>query len=223
MPEDPKEIKFFLQNISNFILAIANSYTENLKAIADVSKKIRAQAQEYYEKYKTLNKDFLKKRQGLKSKTDSLNEKNRLNLEDNEKTKGNLEEFDYECKYFKERMNIETTQDKEDINIMAAILDSLVQDVNIFEGLEEQDALFVSEALNDYLQENKISGNDYELESNEINLLVEKIKGIVNDLHERRKIALMEIKLSENKIFSFGKKCVCLVLKDDVIYGNNYN
>jgi hypothetical protein len=118
-------------------------------------------------------------------------------------------------------MNIEITQDKEDINNMAAVLDSLVQDVNIFEGLEEEDALLVSEALNDYLQENKVSRPDFNNESTEMNLLVEKVKEIVNDLHEKRKISLMDMKYSENKIFSFGKKCVCLVLKDDVIYGNN--
>lgn len=188
--------------------------------MTDISKTIRSQAQEYYEKFKTLNKDFLKKRRELKSNTESLNEKNKQNLFENQKTKRNLEEFDYEYKYFKERMNIEITQDKEDINNMAAVLDSLVQDVNIFEGLEEEDALLVSEALNDYLHENKISRPDYERENSEMNLLVEKIKVIVNDLFEKRKIALMEMKYSENKIFSFGKKCVCLVLKDDAIYGN---
>jgi len=221
VPEGPKETKFFLQNISNFILAIANSYTENLKVMTDVSKKIREQAQEYYEKYKSLNKDFLIKRRELKCKTESLNEKSKLNLDDNEKTTRNLEDFDFECKYFKERMNIEISQDKQDINDMASILDSLVQDVNIFEGLEEEDALLVSEALNDYLQENKISRPDYDYESTEMNFLVEKIKFIVNDLHnEKKKIALMDMKYSENKRFSFGKKCVSIMQKNDVIYGD---
>lgn len=215
-------MKFFLQNISNLIIAIANNYTENLKAIAEVTKKIRMQAQEYFEKYKTLSKDFLNKRRELKSKTDSFNEKNQLNLEENEKTKSNLEEFDFEYKYFKERLNIEISQDKEDINNIANILDSLVQEVNIFEGLEEEDALLVSEALNDYLQENKVSRPDYDKENQEMNYLVEKIKVIVNDLHEDKKIGLMEMKYSENKIFSFAKKCVYLSLKEDVIYGKQY-
>jgi len=189
--------------------------------MTEVTKKIREQAQEYFEKYKTLNKDFLKKRRELKAKTDSLNEKNKLNSEDNEKIKRNLEDYNFEYNYFKERMNIEISEDKEDINSMAAILDSLVQEVNIFEGLEEEDALMVSDALNDYLQENKVSRPDYDRENLEMNLLVEKIKVIVNDLHEKKKVALMDMKYSENKIFSFGKKCVYLSLKEDVIYGND--
>ena len=105
-------------------------------------------------------------------------------------------------------MNIEISQEKEDINNMAIILDSLVHEVNIFEGLEEEDALLVSDALNDYLKENKFSRPDYERETNDINNLVETIKSLVDDLNEKKKISLMEMKYSENKIFSFGKKCV---------------
>jgi len=215
-------LKFFIQNISNFILAIADNYTDNLKQLAEITKKIRAQAQDYYEKYKALNKDFINKRRELKSKTELFNEKIKLNLEENENTKKNMDDYNYEYKFFKEKMNIENSlsQEKEDIKNIAIILDSLVQDVNIFEGLEEEDALLVSEALNEYLIENKSINMNKEKENIESDTIVEKIKIIVNELNEKKKINLMEMKYSENGIFSFGKKSILVSLKDNNIYGN---
>lgn len=215
-------MKFFIQNISNFILAIADNYTDNLKQLAEITKNIRAQAQDYYEKYKALNKDFINKRRELKSKTELFNEKIKLNLEENENTKKNMDDYNYEYKFFKEKMNIENSlsQEKEDIKNIAIILDSLVQDVNIFEGLEEEDALLVSEALNEYLIENKSINMNKEKENIESDAIVEKIKIIVNELNEKKKINLIEMKYSENGIFSFGKKSILVSLKDNNIYGN---
>jgi len=215
-------LKFFIQNISNFILAIADNYTDNLKQLAEITKNIRAQAQDYYEKYKALNKDFINKRRELKSKTELFNEKIKLNLEENENTKKNMDDYNYEYKFFKEKMNIENSlsQEKEDIKNIAIILDSLVQDVNIFEGLEEEDALLVSEALNEYLIENKSINMNKEKENIESDAIVEKIKIIVNELNEKKKINLIEMKYSENGIFSFGKKSILVSLKDNNIYGN---
>ena len=182
----------------------------------ELIKIIRKDSLDYYDKYKVLKKDFLKNRRELKTKSEEINKITKSNLKEYEETKNNIDQFQIEYKFFKEKMKIEITEDKEDVNKMASILDSLAQeDVNIFEDLAEDDAILVSEALNDYLREN----NFFEPEQ-ENNLILSKINYIYNELYEKNKIIQIDIiYCSTNRSFSFGEKNVNLFLKDEEVYG----
>jgi len=216
-----------MQNISTLISSISETYLNNLGSLKTITKKVRSSSEDYYQKYKALKKDFLKKRRELKTKTAEYEYTTKENLLENQVVKGEIKEYRLERKLFKEKAKIEISEEKQDINDIAEILDSLVQDVNIFEGLENDDAIIVSEALNSHLKEktNYESGlitleNESESKENNNDFLVEKMRIIVNDLYDRKKISLMDIKFLDNKVFSFGKKCVILNTKDEKIYGN---
>lgn len=185
----------------------------------ELTKQVKKRAQDYYEKYKDLKKDFLLKRRELKAQADQLNQKNKLNIQENETTKNNLSEYEAELKLFNEKMNFDIQEEKDDVKKIASILDSLVEDVNIFDGLEEEDAIVVSEALNEYLKENKSFSSESEIDNFDVNQQVERIKEVVNNLYQKKKVYSMQIKYVDNKIFAFDKKCVLLTIKDNVIYG----
>lgn len=220
-----------MQNISTLITSISQTYLDNLSSLKSISKKVRSSGQDYYEKYKALKKDFLKKRRELKAKTAEFEDMTKANLLENQEIKGEIKDFRLEAKFFKEKAKIEISEDKQDINDIAEILDSLVQDVNIFDGLENEDAIHVSDALNSHLKEktnyeSEFISLDNDTEGNEYNndeLITEKLKIIVNELCDRKKINLMDIKYLDNKVYSFGNKCVILNTKDEKIYGKEIN
>jgi hypothetical protein len=230
-----------MHNIYTLINSISQTYIDNLSSLKTITKKVRLSSEEFYQKYKTLKKDFLKKRRELKGKTAEYEDNRKINLLDDQVINNEIKDLRLETKLFKEKAKIEISEDKQDINDIGEILDSLVQEVNIFDGLENDDAIKVSEALNVLLREKtnyesdfitvdndnyndndinqKYNENKTDLNDNSIDLLVEKMRISVNELYEKKKISLIDIKYLNNKIFSFGNKCVILNSKDDKIYG----
>lgn len=213
-----------MKNISTLITSISQTYLDNLSSLKIITKKIRNSSMDYYDRYKSLKKDFLNKRRELKAKTSEFEETTKINLIENKEVKEEIKDFRMEAKLFKEKAQIEISEEKQDLNNIAEILDSLVQDVNIFEGLENEDAINVSDALNLHLKEKNnfetdSADNEIENEVTEQDVLLERMTICVNELYEKKKICLMEVKSLDNKIYSFGNKCVILNLKDEKIYG----
>jgi hypothetical protein len=79
VPKDPREIKFFIQNLSDLINQISINYSSNIQAITEANKKIRGEAKDYYERYKELKRDFKIRRRDLKVKNDDFEEKTKEN------------------------------------------------------------------------------------------------------------------------------------------------
>lgn len=219
-------------NIYTLLNFISQTYIDNINSLKILNTKVRSSAIDYYEKYKNLKKDFLKKRRELQSKTKEFEETTKNNVLDNQELKRDINDFRSETKYFKEKAQIEVSEDKQDINEIAEILDSLVQDVNIFEGLENNEALEVSNAMNSLLKEKNnyeydtITLNTDELNQNEriekSDDLLEELKIIIRGLYNKKKISQIDVKSKDNKIYSFDSKCAILKQKNDKIYGIRY-
>jgi len=211
VPKDPREIKFFIQNLSDLINQIATNYSSNIQAITDANKKIRNEAKDYYERYKELKRDFKIRRRDLKMKNADFDEKMKENESDNKEVGRNLDDLKLELNFFKQLIGIDKDND---VILMANILDSIKGSVDIYENLSQEHTDIVNEAIKNYVakedrEEEKSSDKEEEfalrdgedrISEDEMTRLVENE---VNMVFGMDLIRVMDIKSVPNNFYYF--------------------
>lgn len=227
MPKDPKEIKFFIQNLSDLINQIALNYTSNIQAITEANKKIRNEAKDYYERYKELKKDFKIRRRDLKLKNADFNEKMKENEEENKEVGKNLEDLKLELNFFKQLIGIDKDND---VILMANILDSLKGSCNIYENLTNEQVDIVNEAMQNYVaakddSDERSSDKDevftYKKDEDRIteDEMTRLVENEVNMVFGMDLIRVMDIKSVPNNYYYFDDIKVRLGAFNSVLYG----
>jgi hypothetical protein len=226
VPKDPREIKFFIQNLSDLINQIAINYSSNIQAITEANKKIRNEAKDYYEKYKELKKDFKIRRRDLKMKNADFEDKMKENENENKEVGKNLEDLKLELNFFKQLIGIDKDND---VILMANILDSLKSSVDIYENLSQEHCDIVNEAIRNYVaKEEKEESTDKDelfafkddedrISEDEMTRLVENE---VNMVFGMDLIRVMDIKSVPNNYYYFDDIKVRLGSFKSVLYGN---
>jgi len=174
-----------------------------------------------------LKKDFTKKRRELKKKNQELEEKNKEFEEENLQVGKNLDDLKLELNFFKQLIGIDKDND---VILMANILDSLKNDVNIFEGLTPDQIDLVKEAIKNYVVKekdedgNKMNKNENSpflddedrISEDEMTRLVENE---VNMIYGMDLIRVMDIKSIPNNYYYFDEIKVRLGAFKGVLYG----
>jgi hypothetical protein len=230
VPKDPKEIKFFIQNLSDLINQIALNYTSNIQAVTEANKKIRNEAKDYYERYKELKRDFKIRRRDLKLKNADFEEKMKENEEENKDVGKNLEDLKLELNFFKQLIGIDKDND---VILMANILDSLRGSCNIYENLTKEQVDIVNEAMQNYVaakddSDEKSSDKDeaftYKKDEDRIteDEMTRLVENEVNMVFGMDLIRVMDIKSVPNNYYYFDDIKVRLGAFNSVLYGT-YN
>ncbi len=95
----------------NQIDGLATSYSLNVNTVAEINKKIRFQAKNYYERYKEIKALFDKERRELKSKKTLLDYELTLNNEENLRLKTLYNDVKNELLFFRARLGVKIEND----------------------------------------------------------------------------------------------------------------
>lgn len=224
MPKDPREIKFFIQNLSDLINQIAVNYSSNLAAITEANKRIRTEAKEYYEKYKELKRDFTIRRRELKLKNAEFDEKKKEYEEQNLQVSKNLDELKLELNFFKQLIGIDKDND---VILMANILESLKSEVNIYEGLSQEQTDLVNEAIKNYVVKEDDTDKNQEYLGEEENIsedyMSKLVEDLVNSVYAQQLIRSMEIKMDKSNFYYFDNIKVKLACFKGNLYGKLFS
>ena len=224
LPQDPDELKIFVKNFTSQIGSISENYSQNLLTLADINKRIKFQAKDYYERYKETKKVFKRERRELKSKNQALEYEVKANNDERIKLHARLEDVKNELTFFKHKMGISdnSINTDEDFVLLLEILNSLETssgNTELFEGLEENEKEILTSIIsrygkrNEVIEEEKIEEQDYENED----LIISKIEDIVNENFKNKKIHNIKIEQVNDDTFKFNEKNVALYLDGDVL------
>lgn len=225
-------MKNFIVNITNQINSISNIYTDNLNRFNEVNNKIKEQAKDYYEKYKTMKRQFLTDRRELKAKTQQLQSDSKENLEDNDRINSMLGDVKNELAFFKNKIGIKEENADEEIQIMADILDSVKDEVDIYEGLNNEEINYINMILGKYKAEDKDSPivldepeeePQQEEERNDEDIIIAKLEEVVNKYFTEKKIPEISIDQVDTYSYTFNDKNAVLFVEGDVLKVNMNN
>jgi hypothetical protein len=232
LPSNIKELKIFITTITTQITTICESYSLNLTTIADINKRIKFQAKDYYVRYKELKKNFKKERKELKNKNKMLEFESKHNLDENIKIGLELGDVKNELAFFKNKIGIkDIPQHKdEDILMMVDILNSVKSEIDIYAELADTQKASLNEILEKYKEneseneKNKVNNQIILSEGNGINddEIINKIEEIVNDNFSKGKIQNIKIDQVNDDTYKFNGKNAVLFLENDTLKGK-YN
>jgi len=120
-------------------------YFKNLENVYNLNKFLKDQAKEFYNKYKDLKSVFLKERKLLHEKNTTLDYDTKVNIEENTKLKSIHGELINELGYIRKKFGLKDKNlaKDEDIVNMCDVLGSIKDQVDIYEGMNENDALYL--------------------------------------------------------------------------------
>jgi hypothetical protein len=150
------------------------------------------------------------------------------NEQENLQVGKNLDDLKLELNFFKQLIGIDKDND---VILMANILDSLKNEVNIFEGLTQEQSDLVNEAIKNYVvQEQEEDG--YSAEKNIAYLddedrisedeMTKLVENEVNMVYGMDLIRVMDIKSIPNNYYLFDDIKVRLGAFKGVLFGNYY-
>lgn len=136
-------------NMFNQVKGLASAYSLNINSVAEINKKIKFQAKNYYEKYKEIQANFDKERRELRSKKTLLDYELNINNEENSKLKTLYNEVKTELLFFRARLGVKIENDPpkgpymylnldEDFVALSRLLKESNEDLET-EGLEDQE------------------------------------------------------------------------------------
>jgi hypothetical protein len=212
IPQDPEQLKPFIEEYSNKINTLSQTYFRNIKTLSEINNGLKFQAKDFYEKYKEIKKNFTIERRDLKKKMLAVDTQIIANIEENTQIHSKLDDIRNEVHYFKSRVGAEddSVYREEDYQVMLGIINSVKrQGVDVFEGLENREIDELSIVLNRFQRE-------LELLENEVS---KKLEIVINDLYLNRKkirnIAVSET--DEPETFKFEDRTVAIYLDGDVL------
>jgi hypothetical protein len=205
-----------------------------LTSLNEINSKIKSQAKDYYEKYKTMKKDFLTDRRELKSKNQKLELDSKENVEDNIKINNLLGDLRNEISFFKNKIGIKEESADEEIQIMADILDSVKDEFDIYEGLNNEEVNYLNIILGKYKPDENENQNmvldDHEEEQqeeeveerNDEDIIISKLEEIVNKYFSEKKIPEISVDQLDSYSYNFNDKPAVLFLEDHQLKGILY-
>lgn len=212
IPNDPEQLKSFIEEYSNKINILSQTYFRNLKTLSEINNGLKFQAKDFYEKYKETKKNFTIERRDLKKKMLAVDTQIAANVEENKQIYNNLDDMRNEVHYFKSRIGAEddNVYREEDFQVMLGIINSVKrQGVDVFEGLDDREIDELKLVLNRYQRELELSENDAS----------KKLESVINDLYLNKK-KIRNIAVSETddpETFKFDDKTVSIYLEGDVL------
>lgn len=229
LPDDPIELKTFINNVTLQINNIAENYSQNLLTLTDINKRIKFQAKDYYERYKEAKRNFKRERRDLKNKNKMLEYETKMNIEENGKIHKNLNDVKNELSFFKNKVGIKDPllNSDDDLLLMVEILSSVRGEVDITAGLDEDQKASLEEILEKYRQEGPEDELKKNLDNNEIEIteenyindeeIIKKIEDIVNENFYNKKITNVKIDQISEDTFKFNNKNVVLYIENDIL------
>jgi hypothetical protein len=231
LPQDPQELKNFVKNFTSQIGNISESYSQNLLTLADINKRIKFQAKDYYERYKETKKVFKKERRELKQKSKQLESEVQTNNNDRIKLQNRLDEVKNELSFFKHKMGIVdgNSNTDEDFILLLEIINSLEVQNNaeLFDGLDDGEKEVMNSILSRYnlgkpdgLNEGNLNDGYQEIQEQELeneDIIISKIEDIVNENFKNKKIHNIKIEQVNDDTFKFNDKNVALYLVGETL------
>jgi hypothetical protein len=212
IPKNQNDMKEFVNNLTKQIETIAEGYISNLEDLNKLNMRIKEMGDVYYEKYKQKKAEFLKEKEELRLKNEEYEKETKENINENMMIKEKYNDFRNEICYYKSVLGLEDSDKKEifddDIYSMLEILVSIKGEVDIFQGLTNDQSKTLNEMIDKY--------NQFQNEKEEISRkIIEKIEIVVNDLYNKDIISYIEIVPNTEYEYVFNEKVVVLKWKND--------
>lgn len=212
IPKNQNDMKEFVNNLTKQIETIAEGYISNLEDLNKLNMRIKEMGDVYYEKYKQKKAEFLKEKEELRLKNEEFEKETKENINENMMIKEKYNDFRNEICYYKSVLGLEDSDKKEifddDIYSMLEILVSIKGEVDIFQGLTNDQSKTLNEMIDKY--------NQFQNEKEEISRkIIEKIEIVVNDLYNKDIISYIEIVPNTEYEYVFNEKVVVLKWKND--------
>ena len=207
LPNDFEKLKSMNEMLYSKFNELSKNYNEILNSINNNNEEIRLKAKKYYEDYKKIKAEVYKGRVELKKKKRDLKKEIETNIEQNNNLINDIENLKTETNMLKNKLNIEESNktnnksSNNDIEILSDILKkvhNLVYD--IFTGTcltdEEKSKLKNLLGIND--NDNNNNNNNYDENNREDDIefgneIVSLIERDVNDLYLRKLIENIKI------------------------------
>lgn len=231
LPQDPNELKNFVKNFTSQIGNISENYSQNLLTLADINKRIKFQAKDFYERYKDAKKTFKRERRELKYKNKQLENEVNINNDERVKLQNQLDDVKNELNFFRHKLGIKdnTASSDEDFVLLLEILNSLDVSSNqteILEGLDDGEKEVLNSIIQRYslgkvnqtnLNNQEVNQQDEEQNYNDEDIIVSKIEHIVNENFKNKKIHNITIEQLDDDNFKFSDKTVALYLDGEIL------
>jgi hypothetical protein len=227
LPNEPEKLRDLLENLTNQVKSISDTYSQNLQSMSSINKRLKFQAKDYYDRYKELKKNYEKEKKEFLMKNKVLECEDKLNKEENSKISKEIDEVKNEIDIFNNKLGLSPNQKDEETEIMLDILRSLKEkNVDIYEGLNKNQIEFLNEMMkeNDTINNmemnnninNNYNGNEMQKdnESNDDSVEGEKyakaIEDVANKIYSQNLIPDIKIEQIENNVYAFNDKEVTL-------------
>ena len=211
LPNQPEKLRLLLENLTNQVKSISETYSQNLQSMASINKRLKFQAKDYYDRYKELKKNYEKEKKEFLMKNKVLECEDKLNKEENGKIVKEINEVKNEIDFFNNKLGLVPEHKDEETEIMLDILKSLKEkNVNIYEGLSKDQIDFLDEVMNENNnnEENEEDNlSDYSIEGEKY---AKAIEDIANRIYSKHLIPDIKIEQIETNIYSFNDKEVTL-------------
>jgi hypothetical protein len=134
------------------INSLQQNYNLNLTTLAEINKRIKFQAKNYFERYKELKHQFKKEREDYNVKNQILEHEIQTNVAENNKLQNIYSDLKNEMLFFRNKAGIKLESDQckdEEILSIAEVLNTLKGENDIYNGLTDNEKeLLVKQRLN---------------------------------------------------------------------------
>ena len=206
LPNDFEKLKSMNEMLYSKFNELSKNYNEILNSINNNNEEIRLKAKKYYEDYKKIKAEVYKGRIKIKKKKIDLKKEIETNIEQNNNLINDIENLKTETNMLKNKLNIEETNKtnnkstNNDIEILSDILKkvhNLGYDIFTGTGLTDEEKSKLKNLLgisdNDNNNNNNYDENNREDDIEFGNEIVSLIERDVNDLYLRKLIENIKI------------------------------
>ena len=207
LPNDFEKLKSMNEMLYSKFNELSKNYNEILNSINNNNEEIRLKAKKYYEDYKKIKAEVYKGRVELKKKKIDLKKEIETNIEQNNNLINDIENLKTETNMLKNKLNIEESNktnnksSNNDIEILSDILKkvhNLGYDIFTGTGLTDEEKSKLKNLLGINDNDNNNNNNNYDENNREEDIefgneIVSLIERDVNDLYLRKLIENIKI------------------------------
>jgi len=207
LPNDFEKLKSMNEMLYSKFNELSKNYNEILNSINNNNEEIRLKAKKYYEDYKKIKAEVYKGRVELKKKKIDLKKEIETNIEQNNNLINDIENLKTETNMLKNKLNIEESNktnnksSNNDIEILSDILKkvhNLGYDIFTGTGLTDEEKSKLKNLLGINDNDNNNNNNNYDENNREDDIefgneIVSLIERDVNDLYLRKLIENIKI------------------------------
>jgi chromosome segregation ATPase len=111
IPQEVNECKTFIKDSVDLIGKVSLNYNNNLSTLAEINKRLKHQAKNYFERYKELKHQFKKDREEYRVKIKMLENDVSGITKENSKLQEQLDDMRLELKFFRSKANVKIEGD----------------------------------------------------------------------------------------------------------------